>query len=108
MQKRPQFLHFLGCDYYHCYYDYDDDDDDNDDVGDDDDDDDDGDDDYHGYYSYYYYYYYYYYYLLLLPQQRYPGIQTHLPCTQRWWTGQIPHSGSSSSWLKQRNERNYS
>ena len=61
MQKRPQFLHFLGCDYYHCYYDYGDDDDD--DVGDDDDDDDDGDDDDHGYY-----YYYYYYYLLLLPQ----------------------------------------
>ena len=64
MQKRPQFLHFLGCDYYHCY-DYGDDDDD-DDVGDDDDDDDDGDDDDHGYY--YYYYYYYYYLLLLLPQ----------------------------------------
>ena len=62
MQKRPQFLHFLGCDYYHCYYDYGDDDDD-DDVGDDDDDDDDGDDDDHGYYCYYHYYY-----LLLLPQ----------------------------------------
>ena len=61
MQKRPQFLHFLGCDYYHCYYDYGDDDDD-DDVGDDDDDDDDSDDDDHGYY------YYYHYYLLLLPQ----------------------------------------
>ena len=45
---------------------------------------------------------------LSLPQQRYPGIQTHLPCTQRWWTGQIPHSGSSSSWLKQRNKRNHS
>ena len=48
-----------------------------------------------------------YYYYLLLPQQRYPGIQTHLPRTQRWWTVQIPHSGSSPTWLK-RWKRNHS
>ena len=46
--------------------------------------------------------------VLLLPWQTNPGMHTQTPFTQRWWTGQIPHSGSSSSWLKQRNERNHS
>ena len=45
---------------------------------------------------------------LLLPWQTNPGMHTQTPSTQWWWTGQIPHSGSSSSWLKQRNERNHS